>query len=325
VPVQVAKADTDVSNDKIIFKATSAGNTVNQASIRFIDGSNYIPEGEEYDVNYTFVTWFSDGTDIYGLIYGRSQDDWFDLYIYKSSGNSGDFGTYAKEKSTYDQLVNYYELKIDEYGFFNDDPLVGCSIDFTKNFPLDDIKFIAYQYEYGYLNNADSEMYYTGNGKLEKLQSGLDLRDEYGGYDMDANALQFHTNMKNYTGTSAPVATPAPAAPIKLAIDSKTYYVGGEERQSDVAPFLENGHTLVPVRLISEVLGAKVDWNGNSQTVTIALNGKTIEIVIGQPLPNNLGTAILRDSRTFVPIEYIAEAFGSEVNWDQETRTITIN
>ena len=37
----------------------------------------------------------------------------------------------------------------------------------------------------------------------------------------------------------------------------------------DVAPFITNGRTLVPVRAISEALGATVGWNNDTRTVTI--------------------------------------------------------
>lgn len=37
----------------------------------------------------------------------------------------------------------------------------------------------------------------------------------------------------------------------------------------DVAPFIENGHTLLPVRAVSEAMEAKVDWEQESHTVII--------------------------------------------------------
>lgn len=37
----------------------------------------------------------------------------------------------------------------------------------------------------------------------------------------------------------------------------------------DVAPYINNGRTLVPLRAVSEVLGATVDWNGETRAITI--------------------------------------------------------
>jgi hypothetical protein len=40
----------------------------------------------------------------------------------------------------------------------------------------------------------------------------------------------------------------------------------------NTAPYIENGTTLVPVRFVSEALGATVSWDGASKTVTITKN-----------------------------------------------------
>lgn len=37
----------------------------------------------------------------------------------------------------------------------------------------------------------------------------------------------------------------------------------------DVAPFINNGRTLVPVRAVSEALGASVSWDGEARLVTV--------------------------------------------------------
>lgn len=42
-----------------------------------------------------------------------------------------------------------------------------------------------------------------------------------------------------------------------------------EKVELDSPSFIENGRTYLPVRFVSENLGAKVDWNGDTQTVTI--------------------------------------------------------
>ncbi|MEI7883822.1 MAG: stalk domain-containing protein [Clostridia bacterium] len=97
----------------------------------------------------------------------------------------------------------------------------------------------------------------------------------------------------------------------------------------DVPPILKNGRTLVPIRAIAEALGTIVQWNENTQTVTITkasnvvkiimqninaqLNGKDIEL--DTPAEINAG-------RTIVPLRFIAEAFNLDVQWDQKTMTV---
>lgn len=56
---------------------------------------------------------------------------------------------------------------------------------------------------------------------------------------------------------------------LKLQIDSKTATVNGREVPLDVAPTLKDNHTVVPVRVVSECLGATVKWSQETQTVTI--------------------------------------------------------
>lgn len=54
-----------------------------------------------------------------------------------------------------------------------------------------------------------------------------------------------------------------------LTLDSRTALVNGQEKQLDVAPRLVHGSTLVPVRVVSEYLGAQVDWNPQTRQVII--------------------------------------------------------
>ncbi|WP_197139725.1 stalk domain-containing protein [Lysinibacillus sphaericus] len=56
---------------------------------------------------------------------------------------------------------------------------------------------------------------------------------------------------------------------IGLVIGSKTATINGQKIALDVAPQIINGRTLVPLRFISEALGAKVDWNNQTKTVSI--------------------------------------------------------
>jgi hypothetical protein len=60
---------------------------------------------------------------------------------------------------------------------------------------------------------------------------------------------------------------------ISLRIGSTTAIVDGSSQQLDVAPFLVGARTLVPLRFISQSLGAVVDYNGNTRTVTITKSG----------------------------------------------------
>jgi len=58
---------------------------------------------------------------------------------------------------------------------------------------------------------------------------------------------------------------------IQLHIGSTAATINGQATSLDVAPFLVGARTLVPLRFISESLGANVNYDGNSRTVSVAM------------------------------------------------------
>src|SRR5215470_948133 len=63
---------------------------------------------------------------------------------------------------------------------------------------------------------------------------------------------------------------------IQLHIGSNTAFVDGQTRELDVAPFIVGERTLVPLRFISESLGANVAYDDASRTVTIGMGGVAV-------------------------------------------------
>jgi hypothetical protein len=112
---------------------------------------------------------------------------------------------------------------------------------------------------------------------------------------------------------------------IRLVINNVVYTKSGVSYTNDVAPYISaDNRTMLPIRLIAEAFGAKVDWDAASRTAVITQNNNTLRIVIDQPLPSDMGTAVIRNDRTFVPIRYISEAFGAKVDWDAQAQAVTI-
>ncbi|PQQ65623.1 copper amine oxidase N-terminal domain-containing protein [Acetivibrio saccincola] len=101
----------------------------------------------------------------------------------------------------------------------------------------------------------------------------------------------------------------------------------------DAEPFIDdNGRTQVPVRFVSEALGAEVSWEGSTKTVTISQGDKEIKIVIGKKdytingEKNLMDTkALLKEDRTFVPVRFVSEGLGARVDWDPAVRTVYID
>jgi len=100
----------------------------------------------------------------------------------------------------------------------------------------------------------------------------------------------------------------------------------------DTAPIVKNGTTLVPLRAIFEALGASVEWNGETKTVTSQLEDVIITLKIDEVVAYKNGVEMILaqpaqvvDNRTLVPVRFIAESFGLEVAWNGETNTVIIH
>jgi len=88
---------------------------------------------------------------------------------------------------------------------------------------------------------------------------------------------------------------------------------------------------MVPVRFISETLGAKVEWVSKTKTVYIDKDGIKIKIIIGSRYifvnDNRVKIdtqAVIKQNRTFLPLRAISNALGENVSWDNESRSVMI-
>lgn len=59
---------------------------------------------------------------------------------------------------------------------------------------------------------------------------------------------------------------------ITLVIGKNQATVNGKNKSLDVPPQLIKDRTMVPLRFVTEALGAQVEWNGDTETVTIRYN-----------------------------------------------------
>jgi hypothetical protein len=98
----------------------------------------------------------------------------------------------------------------------------------------------------------------------------------------------------------------------------------------DVPPIIEDGRTLVPLRTIFEALGATVEWDNDTQTVTAFKADTEVKLVIGGQAFKN-GSPVFLDvpariisGRTMVPLRFVSEAMGCAVEWDNDTQTVNI-
>ena len=124
---------------------------------------------------------------------------------------------------------------------------------------------------------------------------------------------------------------------IILTIGKKDAQVFGKTKSNDVAPKIEKDRTMLPARFVAENLGAKVEWDGEKELVTItSKNLKTDEnvtilITIGAATVKVNGKEIKLDSpafiendRTYTPIRFISENLGASVEWVEKEQKVII-
>jgi hypothetical protein len=116
---------------------------------------------------------------------------------------------------------------------------------------------------------------------------------------------------------------------IKLVID-------GSVIETSPQPFIHNDRTLVPLRVISEQLGAEVGWNNEDRTVHIKKGDRSVLLRIDSRLVeydragektynvSDVAPFIVED-RTVVPLRLISNALGVDIGWDNDTRTVHID
>jgi len=151
------------------------------------------------------------------------------------------------------------------------------------------------------------------------------------------NSLVFITQRENseFTKVRGEIFTNGIVS-ISLKIGISVATVNEKEVFLDIPPILENGRTLVPIRFISESIGAVVYWNERDSSITISLGDKKIYLWIGkrEAIIERKGTKTgylldvppkIINKRTVVPLRFVMEAFSAVVDWVSDYKLIKIN
>ena len=105
---------------------------------------------------------------------------------------------------------------------------------------------------------------------------------------------------------------------MELVINSETVHF------PDAKPFIdESDRTQIPIRVLSELLGFEVKWEEESHTAVLTRENTVITVKIGDKHITKNGTPIEMDTeakiigdRTYIPLRFIAEALGCDVEWE---------
>lgn len=107
--------------------------------------------------------------------------------------------------------------------------------------------------------------------------------------------------------------------------------IEGKAVVTDQSPVIVSGRTMVPVRVVAESLGTTVNWDAETKTVSFENEGLKASMVIGNKELLVSGSAVEIDvpatiinKRTMVPVRFLSETFGYNVEWDAETKTVNV-
>lgn len=106
---------------------------------------------------------------------------------------------------------------------------------------------------------------------------------------------------------------------------------------TDAAPEIVNGRTFLPFRAVFEAMGAEVDYDNQTHTVSAKREGVELSMVPGQTALTIVENGQTRtqemdvapyikseNNRTYVPVRFAAEAFGYSVGWDSDDKTVIL-
>ena len=140
-----------------------------------------------------------------------------------------------------------------------------------------------------------------------------------------------HTLKAVAQGKSGKTVTTYSVINIKEKGSNISVYVSGKKLSFDQEPIIYNDRTMVPLRKIFESLGATVNWNASTRTVTGTRGDRRVKLTVGSKTMyvNNtkydLDTApIIVSDRTLVPARAVAEGLGCDVSWDASTKSVNI-
>lgn len=129
---------------------------------------------------------------------------------------------------------------------------------------------------------------------------------------------------------TAPEAFPVQMERVLFTVGKNSYHINGNVI-NDRASYIVDGVTLVPLRVISEGLGAEVTWHEADGSIDVVRAGKTLKLKIGdstayvdgaaQPL---LAAPVLDGDTTMVPVRFISENFGLEVSFAEARGVVSL-
>ena len=118
---------------------------------------------------------------------------------------------------------------------------------------------------------------------------------------------------------------------ITLSVGSMVAHLDGQVVTLDTPPVIVSGRTLVPLRPIIEGLGGAITWIPETRSVEVEFNGTTLllqirnrtAVIDGEAVQMDVPATIM-NGRTMLPVRFVSEHLGADVQWEELTKTVTI-
>ena len=269
----------------------------------------------ERGIKIEYVSKDANGAEVYTLAEGcpMTYEEYYD-FVYPNTYNDGlilkrgseGTGYYdASDKALFvDPQIGYYVYG-HNLGYLFEVSNNGGELDWGSG---EDVEYQR-RFTTQITNIRTGASYEFGNTKLETiLDNGygiMSVRDDNG------NDLDFLVKLK------------------KPAII--TVYLDGKKIAFDQVPVIQNSRTLVPLRAIFEAMGATVEWEASTRTVTAVKGDTTVKLTVDSTAAYKNGQEITLDTpariiggRTLVPVRFIADCFDVNTEWVKEMTKVVL-
>ncbi|MCZ1264690.1 copper amine oxidase N-terminal domain-containing protein [Paenibacillus marchantiae] len=146
------------------------------------------------------------------------------------------------------------------------------------------------------------------------------------------NAIVTQFNDKFQEQPTTPTMPETETTTVWMQLNSKTLKINDKTTNMDTTPMLWKNTTYIPLRFLSEGIGATVKWDKKAQQVTVMAGNDTLKFWVNNNvmevngMKKNVGATVFvnKDGRTQVPLRFIAELLGWDVKWAQKDGSITL-
>ncbi|MBR5319286.1 MAG: leucine-rich repeat protein [Peptococcaceae bacterium] len=278
-------------------KATADGNDVlrtirfNNIAIESGDELNGEVNDDTYTASKNYALTKNDGTDEETVIYSDYDSKTQSNPSSPSSGSGGGFSGVYNYPIKVDKVDGAEIVLSDEYASKGEDVSILVKPDTGK--------------EVGEVTVTDAR----GN-----VLSVTKTADNQYSFTMPSGKVNVQVNVKDAEYDLR----------IVMQIQNKNILAGDKTIVNDVAPVIVDDRTLVPIRVVTELLGGSAHWDAATRTVTLIIDGKVLSMTIDKPIPGFGTSAVIMNSRTYVPVRYVMEALGADVEWISTSQQVVI-